>query len=58
MRRVQHSLCDDGAVRLGDLLFLDLVGDDLLDLVLQAQADLGDFFGFDWWWGEVLAACG
>lgn len=56
VRRVQHRLRDDGAVGLGDLLFLELVRDDLLDLVLQAQADLGDLFGVDWRRVHMLAA--
>src|SRR5690242_8936464 len=58
VRRVQHSCCNDGTIRLGDLLFLNLVRNDLLDLVLQAQADLCDFFWVEWWWVVVLATCG
>lgn len=58
VRRGQDRLRDDGAVRLGDLLFLELVRDDLLDLVLQAQADLGHLFGVDRRRVHMLAARG
>ena len=58
VRRLEHRICDDRAVRLGDLVLLNLVRDDLLDLVLQAQADLGDFLGVDRGWVDMFAASG
>jgi hypothetical protein len=58
VRRLQHRICDDRAVWLGDLVLLNLVRDNLLDLVLQAQADLGDFLGVDRGWVDMFAASG
>lgn len=36
---------DDGAVGFCDLPFLQLAGDDLFDLVFEAEGDAGDVFG-------------
>jgi hypothetical protein len=47
LRSVQHRLGQDRAMRFGDLILLEFAGNDLFDLVLQTQRDLGDFFRVD-----------
>jgi hypothetical protein len=49
-------MSQDGAVRLGDLLLLELTWYYLFDLVLETERDLGDFFRINGWGRESLAA--
>ena len=43
-------------MRFGDVLFLELARDNLLDLVLQSQRYYGNVFGVDWRGRQVVFA--
>jgi hypothetical protein len=43
-------------VRLRDQFLFELAWDDLFNLVLEAECNLGDFFGVDGWCWEALVA--
>lgn len=53
--RVYDFLRNDRAIRFGNLPLLQLAGDHLLDLILQAQCDFRNFLGRKRRWRKIAA---